>query len=142
MSDVIIKEQILDHSIDKVWNAISKGKEISTWFIQADFKPEPGYKYTFTAGAEKDCTQITGVVKKADPYTLIYTWMVENTDVETTVKWYLQALEGKTKLILEHSGISNYTAETAVTMFGQFSAGWDNCMNLLVEYLSKEVHAG
>lgn len=142
MSDVIIKEQILDHSIDKVWNAISKGEEISTWFIQADFKPEPGYKYTFTAGPEKDCTQITGVVKEADPYTLIYTWMVENTDVETTVKWSLQALGGKTKLILEHSGISNYTAETAVTMMGHFSAGWDNCFNLLVEYLIKEVHAG
>jgi len=50
MKDVIIKEQMLNHSIDKVWNAISKQEEISTWFINADFKAEPGYKYTFKAG--------------------------------------------------------------------------------------------
>lgn len=142
MKDIIKREQIFNHSIDKVWNAISIGEEISTWFINADFKPEPGYKYTFTAGEEKGCTQITGVVKEANPYTLIYTWIVENTDVETTVKWTLEAVEGKTKLLLEHSGISNYKADTAVTMFGHFSAGWDNCVNLLTEYLTKEMHAG
>lgn len=142
MKDAIIKEQIINHSIDSVWNAISIGEEISSWFINADFKPEPGYKYTFTAGEENGCAQITGVVKEADPYTLIYTWMVANTDVETTVKWTLEAVAGKTKLVLEHSGISNYTNETAITMFGQFNAGWDNCVNLLKDYLSKEVHAG
>lgn len=142
MNDVIIKEQVLEHSIDKVWRAISIGEELSSWFIEADFKPEPGYRYTFTAGPEKDCTQITGVVKEADPYTLVYTWIVENTDVETTVRWSLEALEGKTKLTLEHSGISNYTDDTAVKMFGHFSAGWDNCVNLLLHYLTKEVHAG
>lgn len=142
MKDAIIKEQIFNHAIDKVWNAISVGEEISTWFINADFKPEPGYQYTFTAGEEKGCTQITGIVKEANPYTLIYTWMVENTDVETTVKWTLESVAGKTKLVLEHSGISKYTDDTAITMFGHFSAGWDNCVNLLTEYLTKELHAG
>lgn len=142
MKDVIRKEQIFNHPIDKVWNAISIGEEISNWFINADFKPKPGYKYTFTAGEEKGCTQITGVVKEANPYTLIYTWVVQDTDVETTVKWMLQEVNGSTKLVLEHSGVSNYTADTAVTMFGHFSAGWDNCVSLLTDYLKKEVHAG
>ena len=142
MKDVITKEQVFNHSIDKVWNAISVGEEISTWFINADFKAEPGYKYTFTAGEEKGCTKITGVVKEATPYTLIYTWIVENTDVETTVKWALEKVGEKTKLVLQHSGISNYTNETAVTMFGHFSAGWDNCVSQLIDYLIKEVHAG
>lgn len=141
MKDAITREQMFNHSIDKVWNAISIGEEISAWFINADFKPEPGYKYTFTAGEEKGCTQITGVVKVASPYTLIYTWMVQDTDVETIVKWTLEAIDGKTKLVLEHSGISNYSADTAVTMFGHFSSGWDNCINLLTEYLTQEVHA-
>ncbi|MFS4466526.1 SRPBCC family protein [Maribacter sp. 2210JD10-5] len=143
MKDVIIKEQLFDHSIDKIWKAISTGEEISKWFINADFKPVEGYAYTFTAGPEKDCTEITGVVKKATPYTLIYTWIVENTDVETTVKWHLEEISGKTKLILEHSGISNYGNEDIVTtMFGHFNAGWDNCVSLLTKHLTEEVNAG
>ncbi len=142
MKDVITKEQILNHSIDKVWNAISKQEEISTWFINADFKAEPGYKYTFTASEEQGCTQIQGVVKEADPYTLVYTWVVQGTDTETTVKWALEEINGQTKLVLEHSGISNYPGESAITMFGHFGKGWDNCFNLLTEYLIKEVHAG
>lgn len=142
MKDIIKREQIFNHSIDKVWNAISKGEELTTWFINADFKPETGYNYTFTAGEEKGCTQITGVVKEANPYTLVYTWVVQNTEIETTVKWILEEMDGKTKLYLEHSGISNYPGDTAVTMFGHFGAGWDNCVSLLLKYLTKKVHAG
>ncbi len=77
MKDVILKEHIFDHSIDKVWNAITKEEEISTWFIKANFKAEKGYKYTFVASEEKGCINITGEVKEADPYTLIYTWVVQ-----------------------------------------------------------------
>lgn len=142
MKDVIIKEQMFNHSIDKVWSAISKQEEISSWFINADFRAEPGYRYTFTASEEQGCTQIKGVVKEADPYTLIYTWVVQDTETETIVKWALEEVNGQTKLLLEHSGISNYPGETAVTMFGHFGKGWKNCFNLLTEYLIKEVHAG
>lgn len=142
MKDVLIKEQLFDHSIDRVWNAISRAEEISAWFINADFKAEPGYKYTFTADEEHGCTQITGEVKEADPYTLVYTWIVQDTDTETTVKWMLEEDGGKTKLYLEHSGISNYPGNNAVTMFGHFNAGWDNCVKELSQYLTKEIHAG
>ena len=86
MKDIISKEHTFNHPISKVWNAISRAEEISTWFIKADFKAEPGYNYTFTASEESNCTQITGVVKEANPYTLIYTWIVAETRAETTVK--------------------------------------------------------
>ncbi len=142
MNDVITKEHIFKHSIDKVWNAISKAEEISTWFINADFKAEPGYKYTFTAPEEQNCTQITGVVKKANPYTLIYTWIVGDTNTETIVKWELEKLEEGTKLYLEHSGISNYPGDTAVKMFNSFNGGWDNCVSELKNYLKQMIHAG
>jgi hypothetical protein len=51
------------------------------------------------------------------------------------VKWELEATQNGTKLSLIHSGISNYTGETAVAMFDSFSGGWDNCINGLTEYL-------
>jgi len=143
MNDRIIKEALFNHPIDKVWNAISKSEEISTWFIKADFKAEKGYKYTFTAEPnEKGCTIISGEVKNASPYILIYTWMVADTSVETTVKWKLETTDEGTKLYLEHSGISNYAGETAVAMFESFNGGWENCINGLTGYLKETVHAG
>ncbi|MBQ4819384.1 SRPBCC domain-containing protein [Aquimarina sp. MMG016] len=142
MKDVITKEHVFKHSIDKVWNAITKQEEISTWFIPADFKAQPGYQYTFTAPKEQNCTQIKGEVKKADPYTLVYTWVVADTDTETTVTWELEETKEGTKLYLEHSGISNYPGETAVNMFNSFNGGWDNCISELSQYLTLEVHAG
>jgi len=140
MKDVIIKEQILKHSIDKVWNAISNQEEISTWFLKANFKPEVGYAYSFKSEGE-DCTEINGVVKEADPYNLIYTWIVQGTDVETTVTWRLQETVDGTKLYLEHSGISNYTGDSALKMFESFNGGWNNCVTELSKYLTQEVHA-
>ena len=142
MKDVIKKEQLFLHPIDTVWNAISRAEEITAWFIKADFRAEKGYRYTFTASEEHNCTQITGEVKEADPYTLVYTWIVQNTETETTVRWHLEPTEKGTKLILEHSGISFYPEKSAVTMFSNFNAGWDNCLAELTAYLKNAVHAG
>jgi len=142
MKDVIKKEQLFNHPIDAIWNAITKSEEISTWFIKADFKAEKGYQYTFTASEDKGCLTITGEVKNSDPYTLIYTWIVENTTAETIVSWKLEPTENGTKLYLEHSGISNYAGDTAVAMFESFNGGWDNCINQLTTYLKELVNAG
>ncbi len=93
MNDILSKERIFNQLIDKFCGALTKEEEISAWFKKADFKAEPGYKYTFTASAQQNCTSITGGVKNAHPYTLIYTWIVANTDTETIMKWYLEKTE-------------------------------------------------
>ncbi len=142
MKDVITKEHVFNHSIDSVWKAITKAEEISAWFIKADFKAEAGYAYTFEASEEQNCTKITGIVKQADPYTLIYTWVVQGTDTETTVSWVLEPLEKGTRLTLEHSGISGYPGDTAVAMFDSFKNGWNNCVTGLNQYLNTLVNAG
>lgn len=143
MNDVIKKEVILQHPINKVWDAISKSEEISTWFIKADFKAEKGYQYTFNSGPnDKGCTTISGTVKSADPYLLSYTWIVGDTKVETLVSWILTPTEKGTKLILKHSGISNYAGETAIAMFESFNGGWNNCISELTKYLKELVNAG
>lgn len=143
MIHIIKKEVVLNHNIDVVWNAITKAEEISTWFIKADFKAEPGYQYTFTSEPnEKGCTTISGEVKQASPYILVYTWIVADTKVETTVTWKLEATYDGTKLSLEHSNISNYEGDTAIAMFESFNGGWDNCIIGLTNYLKAAINAG
>lgn len=141
MKDVISKEYVFNHTIDQVWNAITNAEEISSWFLKTNFKAEVGYKYVFNS-AEENCSAISGEVKEAQPFTLVYTWIVAETTVETTVKWVLEQVDGGTKLYLEHSGIENYAGDTAVKMFNSFSGGWDNCIDALTQYLTKPVHAG
>ncbi|WP_339751435.1 SRPBCC domain-containing protein [uncultured Winogradskyella sp.] len=142
MNKTITKEKVFNHPIDQIWNAITKAEEISTWFIKADFKAEKGFNYTFKSEPnEKGCTVISGTVKEASPYVLVYTWIVADTKVETTVTWTLEDLGNSTKLSLEHSGIENYAGETAIAMFESFNGGWDNCINGLTNYLKEEVNA-
>lgn len=142
MKDVITKEALFNHPIDAVWNAITNAKELSTWwFEEADFKAEMGYQYIFSSSSE-DCEPILGEVLSANPYILIYTWIVKGTNAVTTVSWKLEALENGTKLHLEHSGISNYAGETAVAMFESFNGGWDGCMIRLSIHLKEVVNAG
>jgi uncharacterized protein YndB with AHSA1/START domain len=135
MQNTITKEAFIEAPIAHVWNAISNAEEISKWFIKADFKAEPGYHYTFTASEEHNCTQITGEVKEATPYSLIYTWVVQNTTTETTVKWKLEEKNGGTHLHLEHSGISSYPGDSAAAMFTSFDSGWTNCISELKGYV-------
>jgi uncharacterized protein YndB with AHSA1/START domain len=133
MTDQITKQHQFPHPIGKVWEAISRAEEISSWFIQADFKAEVGYRYTFT----HEQTKIRGEVLVANPVThLSYTWVVEGTDVVTTVHWKLEENSTGTLLTLEHAGISNYPGENAIVMFNNFSGGWDSCITNLEQYLA------
>jgi uncharacterized protein YndB with AHSA1/START domain len=134
-NDLITKQHQFNHPIADVWQAISQAEEISTWFIQADFKAEVGYHYTFT----HEKTVIKGEVIKANPVTeLIYTWIVQGMDAVTTVSWKLEENNSGTLLTLEHSGISNYPGETAIVMFNNFKGGWDSCVDNLEKHLNKK----
>jgi uncharacterized protein YndB with AHSA1/START domain len=138
MNDRIIKEHQFSHPITKIWDAITLEQEISTWFIPADFKAEKGYKYTFKHEAEDQCTTINGEILTVNPTSeLVYTWVVEGTDIITTVSWKLTENENGTHLLLEHTGISNFSGDSAIAMFESFSGGWDNCINGLEKHLSE-----
>ena len=133
VEDLIRKEHFYKHSINDVWKAISDEKQISEWFIQADFKAEVGYQYKFT----RESTIINGEVLEANPvHTLVYTWIIGGTDTPTTVKWTLEEKDKGTLLVIEHSGIKNYPGESAVQMFSSFSGGWDSCIVELEKFLS------
>ena len=139
MKDLIRKDHTYAHSIERVWAAITEQEQIAAWFIEANFKAEVGYAYTFK---HKE-TVISGKVLEVSPVTkLVYTWVISGTgDVETTVIWQLTAVPEGTHLQIEHSGISNYPEEgLATTMFNNYSKGWDNCISELEKYLKEVAH--
>lgn len=134
MNDVIAREFELDHPIQVVWNAITQGEEISKWLMECEFVAEVGYNYTMKYGDDR----FTGEVLEVIPTSrLVYSWVAGGTDVETLVEWNLDFDNGKTRVTLRHSGISEYPKESlATTMFELFSEGWNGCIQRLTEMLS------
>lgn len=137
MNDKISKEYSFLHPKAKVWDAITDGKKISEWFIKTNFEAIEGFAYTFMHQEGEECTTINGTVLKVNPTDkLVYTWVVEGTEIVTTVSWTLTQTESGTKLLLEHSGISKYPADAVTPMFESFSSGWDGCASSLDKFLS------
>lgn len=132
-TDVSIQlEETYNHPIDRVWRAISDEAEIAQWFIQADFKPVVGYRYTFT----HESTKITGEVLVANkPKELFYSWIVGDPNASSTVGWTLEPIDGGTRVVLTHVGIESY-GDSAVKMFGSFKEGWTSCLASLVKHLN------
>ena len=126
MKDVITKEHVFAHPIDKVWNAISLAEEISTWFIKADFKAEKGYNYTFTSSEEHGCLNITGECKECFSLHLDLYLDCREHHYRNCCKMGFKGNQSEgTKLFLEHSGISNYPGDSAITYFNNYNGGWD-----------------
>ena len=131
MDKKINKEKFLPFAIEDVWKAISEQDQISKWFIQADFKAEVGYQYKFT----HEKTEIVGEVLEANPvFDLVYTWMVNGTNVNTTVRWQLEKVEDGTKIHLEHFGFENYDEAQVAPLFENFEKGWVSCLQELEKY--------
>jgi uncharacterized protein YndB with AHSA1/START domain len=134
MADKIKLERFYNHPIQTVWAAISEVDAISDWFIQADFKPQVGYQYTFT----HETTTVRGTVLEVnDPNKLVYTWIVGNTTAVTEVSWSLSPKGSGTQLVLEHDGFDNYQ-ESAVAMFDSSVQGWQAVAEALEKYLAGE----
>ena len=135
MSKKVEKQHFYKSPISEVWEAISDQDQISAWFIQADFKAEIGYEYTF----KHEDTTVTGKVLESDPVTnLVYTWIVGGTEVETEVRWTLEEKDGGTLLTIRHTGFENYSEETAVSMFSSTQKGWDAVIKELTTFLSEK----
>lgn len=135
--ETIKKEQWFPHGIDKVWAALTETDKVSQWLVPTNFKGIEGAAYQLS-DPKDECNVVSGVVTKAEPYTLVYTWIDEGwKNIETTVEWELQAKDGGTLVKLNHSGISAFEPEVAKKQFANFSGGWKHCFLRLEEVLKQ-----
>jgi len=72
ITDSIIQTKWFNQPIDKVWKAITENNQVSKWLVPTNFKAEVDFKY-FLQDPKSECNVFTGTVKKASPYTLVYT---------------------------------------------------------------------
>jgi uncharacterized protein YndB with AHSA1/START domain len=133
-------ERVYSAPIQKVWEAITVKEKMKEWYFDlAEFKPEVGFEFEFTAG-DKDNFQyrhLCRVTKVVEGKTIAYTWRYDGYDGDSEVTWELFPEGNGTKLILTHSGLETFPPLDSFKK-ENFVAGWTHITGIsLKEYLEK-----
>jgi uncharacterized protein YndB with AHSA1/START domain len=96
-----------NHSITRVWSALTDSKKLAKWIMDNDFKPIVGHKFQFRTEPNKwwDGIVESEVLIVDEPNKLSYSWLTDGQN--TTVTWTLKEAGGTTYLHLEHTGFEN-----------------------------------
>lgn len=117
---VIRKEIVIDAPPAKVWGHITDPDKIAGWLMPTDFAAEVGRGFSMHCGTQGP---ITGEVTEVIPLKkLVYTWTSALIKAETTVTITLTEENGKTRLVLEHSGWQ--TPPTDPEVVDEHDKGW------------------
>ncbi len=117
---------MLSAPIDQVWNAITQKEIMKEWYFDLEeFKPEPGFTFTFTAGPDgrsyiHECT----ITRAEKPALLEYSWKYRGYEGESFVLFELTAEGDKTRIRLTHRGLESFPASNPDFAAKNFEGGW------------------
>jgi uncharacterized protein YndB with AHSA1/START domain len=112
-NEPLVLERIFNAPIAKVWEAISNKDEMKKWYFDLpDFKPEPGFEFSFLAGDDKQkFLHLCKVTEVIPGKKLSYTWRYDGHEGDSEVSFELFAEGDKTKLLLTHKGLETFHGE-------------------------------
>jgi uncharacterized protein YndB with AHSA1/START domain len=108
----VTKDTFYAHPPERVWKALTDGKQLAKWLLPAsgDIRPEVGHRFHFGAAPERVACEVV----EAEPNRrLAYTWQAAPDQPPTLVTWTLEPTEGGTRLHLEHDGSLGLTNRLA-----------------------------
>lgn len=125
----IVIEEVLPHSPEAVWKAITTPALIARWLMQNDFAPRVGHRFTFQARPMGDWNGVVDceVLVCDPPRTLVYSWVGgaagnrEAPVLDSTLTITLAPAEGGTRLRLVHDGFRSPQNDAG---FDAMSEGW------------------
>lgn len=127
----IVVEEVLPHTPDIIWKALTTGDLIGRWLMPATgFEPVRGNRFTFTtkpAGAW-DGTIRCEILEITPQSRLVYSWQSGDAGnvgygalLDTVVSWTLEPAGSGTRVKLIHAGFVVPRNEIALTNMGE---GW------------------
>lgn len=119
-------ERTYNASTEKVWKAITDKNQMKQWYFDiAEFKPEIGFEFQFTATNEgvtyKHLCQVKEVVTGKK---LSYSWRYEGYEGNSLVTFELFPEGQKTKLKLTHEGLETFPQNKKDFARESFAGGW------------------
>ena len=136
----VIVEKTYNVQPQKIWNALTDVDEMRKWYFDvSDFRPEPGFNFSFTGGTEHKQYLHLCEVKEAIPNRVIsYSWRYEGEPGDTLVKFELIPEGSETKLRVTHTGFETFTSGNPDLAKENFQAGWTDILNTsLSNYLEQ-----
>ena len=99
----------------KVWQALTDPEQMKAWYFDIpSFKPEPGFRFRFSAGSpEGQYVHQCRITAAQAPEKLAYTWAYEGYAGSAEVSFTLYEEAGNTRLVLVHRGIDSFPQEPA-----------------------------
>jgi len=120
------------HSLETVWEYLTKPELIEQWLGKTDFQPKVGHKFRFISpyGNHSYCE-----VLEINPFTkLSYSWQknsaINNKPFNSKVVWTLVPKGNGTELQLVHTGF------TALEDVIAHEAGWNTCLKQFEERIN------
>ncbi|WP_293303972.1 SRPBCC family protein [Pedobacter sp. UBA5917] len=141
-NEPVIVERVYNAPIDKVWKALTDNSEIKQWYFQLkEFKPEIGFKFQFTGGADDgpQYLHLCEITELVEGKKLAYTWRYDGLAGNSEVSWALFEQGDKTLLKLTHTGLESFAANGPDFAKTSFNGGWNYFVNdALKKYLEPE----
>lgn len=140
-NEPFVIERTYNATIEKVWKAITDKEQMKQWYFDlAEFKPEVGFEFQFSAGTEHKTYVHLCKVTEVIPYKkLAYSWRYEGYSGNSFVTWELFAAGDKTRVKLTHAGLETFPVENPDLAKHNFAEGWNDIVgNLLREFLEKQ----
>lgn len=103
---------------ERVWQVITNRRALAVWLMENDFEPRLGHKFRFQTEPQPgiDNTIYCEVIELDEPKSLAYTWRGSFMCQPSIVTWRLLAVEGGTKLQLEHTGLESQISQSSQPM--------------------------
>ena len=133
-------EAVYAHPIERVWQAITDPTAIAHWLMKNDFEPQLGHKFMFHSTPQPgwDGKTYCEVIELDPPRRLAYTW--KGGPIDTILRITLEPLaEGKTKLVLEHTGFTGMKALMVSFIMG---SGWKGIVHKHIPAVLERMSAG
>ncbi len=137
----IVKEVLIDAPASKVWTAITDRDQMKQWYFDiAEFRPEVGFKFGFTAGdGNKMYRHLCRITEVVPGKKLSYTWGYEDEPgIETHVTFELFEEDGKTRVRLTHEGLEQFPASRPEYARKNFEAGWDSIIGTSLKKFAEQ----
>jgi uncharacterized protein YndB with AHSA1/START domain len=134
-------EVLLDAPVARTWKAITDKNDMKQWYFDfADFKPEPGFEFSFEGGPDPKTPYIhlCKVIEAIPNKKLSYSWKYEGYPGDTLVTFDLSAEGTKTRLRLTHTGLETFPADNPDFARANFVGGWNEIIGVSIkEFLEK-----